>query len=106
MQAVAKLLSDTIRDEDIVARHGGDEFILYLRRIVSEEALVTLLDRLQKSGKILAAREKCWSSISFSVGAVWNVENEMDYKELYAAADEALYEAKGNGKNQYIWKKR
>ena len=106
LQAVAKLLSDTIRDEDIVARHGGDEFILYLRRIVSEEALVTLLDRLQKSGKILAAREKCWSSISFSVGAVWNVENEMDYKELYAAADEALYEAKGNGKNQYIWKKR
>ncbi len=106
LQAVAKLLSDTIRDEDIVARHGGDEFILYLRRIVSEEALVTLLDRLQKSGRILADREKCWSAISFSAGAVWNVEKEMDYEELYAAADEALYEAKGNGKNQYIWKKR
>ncbi len=88
IRAVARYLSDAIRQGDAVARLGGDEFVMVLRD-VGEEAR-SLVDRI-------AAR---WNlanpGATFSVGAA--VYSGGDPEETLRTADDALFKAKRGGR--------
>ncbi len=91
------------RNKDIVARIGGDEFAVFVGRAITEEEVRKMLEKF-----ILLVHEnfdKDYSKyeLSVSIGASFVEENA--YEALYQRADEALYKAKGQGKNSYyIWK--
>ncbi len=88
IRAVARYLSDAVRQGDAVARLGGDEFVMVLRD-VGEDALV-LVDRI-------AAR---WNlanpGVTFSVGAATFTGG--DPEETLRTADDALFKAKRGGR--------
>lgn len=100
IQLVAKTLRNTFKEGDIVGRIGGDEFMVLMKnstfKVVIERAreLNHRLDRtFTKDGKSV--------HISCSIGiAFYGVEAD-SYEQLYQRADQALYQAKGNGKNCY-----
>ena len=88
---------------DSVGRFGGDEFCVFVKGIPRE----TLVDRLQFA---VAKLEKAYTydgitvTISASIGAVYCKKENVGYKTLMDAADDAAYQAKDNGRNTYVMK--
>lgn len=90
---VAKECSEHLRESDILARYGGDEFIL-LCPFIGYDDLIMVVKRIQK-----ALQNYQHVSITISVGAYFFSKN-CNTSEIIQYADEALYCAKKNGKNR------
>ncbi len=98
---VLRLLVDTInrgiRSDDHVVRYGGDEFVIFLKGMNAEGAEV-VAERIVND---LAAQDNGhWENpITVSVGIASKPEHTKDKRELLLFADQAMYRAKGFGKN-------
>lgn len=100
--ALAAQLKMVFRETDIVGRIGGDEFFAFMKD-VPELALVT-----KKAQSLLAAIQQVCAqyatvSLSGSIGISCYPECGQSVEELYQQADLALYQAKRQGKNQFIF---
>jgi len=97
---VAKQILGVFRHTDIIARYGGDEFVVfapYIRREVLEERLKKLCGAFQYPYRNDTVEYK----VSCSIGAAIYPQNGSDYKTILQNADLALYEAKKRGKDQF-----
>ncbi|MEG2639860.1 MAG: GGDEF domain-containing protein, partial [Clostridiales bacterium] len=97
IQAVAKNLREFFRQNDIVARMGGDEFAVFIddipkRKLAEEKAS----DLCKKLSHITINNENMM--ISCSIGVVISDQENDTFASLYRDADKALYNAKCNGK--------
>lgn len=101
LQEVASRLKDSIREEDTLARIGGDEFIVLMKKINSPNDASFLaekiIDRLDKTILVNANKLK----ISGSLGISIYPNNSTDPKELLTYADQAMYKAKKEGRNRF-----
>ncbi|MEA3498164.1 MAG: diguanylate cyclase [Campylobacterota bacterium] len=107
---IANILKTHIRQEDTVARIGGDEFVIlidHLDGVNNEETTQKLL--LNISNKIRTAIEKIDSldnhkiDISASMGVVMFPDIFTTPDEIIKASDSAMYESKNSGKNKVIF---
>lgn len=90
----AELLRKVVRDSDIIARMGGDEFTI-LAIDASDDSAESIVARLQESLKNYTAQEDRHYELSLSVGvARCDPENALSIEELMRMADEALYRQK------------
>jgi diguanylate cyclase (GGDEF)-like protein len=96
----SRRMAACVRQDDMVARVGGDEFVILLRGEVSMEKASQLAERVLTSAREPVAIEGANLHYSASIGvSVYPVH--ADSKErLMRAADEAMYSAKYSGKNQ------
>ncbi|TFE01729.1 diguanylate cyclase domain-containing protein [Jeotgalibacillus salarius] len=100
-----KLFANRIRNEmdadQLVARIGGDEFLVLLPEIADEE------DAINKGGEVLTSLRKPYRisgqqlDITSSMGISIYPIHGKNKRELIKQADEALYSAKDNGKNMF-----
>lgn len=88
--ATAALCQEQIRKNDVVARIGGDEFVVLMPHTDQEQALI-LAERLRG---LVGARG--WT---ISVGVSSLLQGDSSGDELLRRADEALYDAKERGRN-------
>ncbi|WP_019555276.1 GGDEF domain-containing protein [Propionispira raffinosivorans] len=97
--SLAKKLSMTFRYDDIIGRFGGDEFVVFMRDIPSDEMP---LERSQHLGKLFRRKfiEAFNQKFSCSIGIAIYKKDGQTFEELYHAADVALYEAKNHGRNR------
>jgi diguanylate cyclase (GGDEF)-like protein len=100
IENTARRLEKCIRKGDMVARVGGDEFIVLLQDIetfdvsrVAEKIIKSLSEPFMLSDQTL--------SVTTSVGVATYPEDGEDISTLIHSADSAMYEAKRNGKNGY-----
>lgn len=99
LQKVAQILKSCIReDQDIAARYGGDEFVVFVT-YRQEEDIFEIVDRIFRS----VSCEYESYAISVSMGICLSGGNHYSYYELYKKADKALYRAKEEGKGRYIF---
>lgn len=102
--ALGKLLLASMREEDVVARYGGEEFIVVLRGIAKTNA-ATVAERIRADVQALeVSHEGQRIPFTVSIGAA-GIESEReseDVASLLARADEALYAAKGGGRNRVV----
>ena len=89
---------------DIVGRIGGDEFFALMKNVPDEGAVE------QKAQNLLNAIQRVCSAyldipLSGSIGIGLYPDNATTLEELYAKADDALYAAKRNGKNRFVFSK-
>jgi len=102
IQAVAKILSTTIRPLDIMGRYGGEEFCIILPgHTCAEGAMVA--ERLRQQIEELAnltVRTTEGKKITMSFGVSAASLGGTDHLELVVQADKALYAAKEGGRNQ------
>jgi len=91
-----QILSACTRKEDVIVRFGGDEFCIWLYglsgRKQPEAIAKRILNAFHSSGTIHA-----------SIGITLVGEQETEYDAILRRADQALYLAKGKGKNQFAF---
>ena len=101
LKQTAKVLQECIGEEDVAGRWGGEEFALYVPG-------ATLKRGKEVANRVLQQIPLATNpSITVSIGvSEWNplFSNET-YQQLFQQADEALYKAKSNGKNQVVTNK-
>lgn len=101
---VIKFVANTLREmiPGSVGRNGGDEFVFCMetdgREIVAQT--MELLSRKLQNGVINGVTGEPMP-IPCSIGIVIERAGKTDYRRLIQEADEAMYQAKGNGKNTY-----
>ncbi|MEJ7618329.1 MAG: GGDEF domain-containing protein, partial [Pyrinomonadaceae bacterium] len=98
----AQWLTSNVRGEDFLARYGGEEFAVLLcdvRLKQAESKFATFLERVAESSyQYDEGGEKRVTQFTFSCGLA-EYSSADSAESLISRADEALYQAKGNGKN-------
>lgn len=94
IEHIAKIAKVNTRTDDIVARIGGDEFIIFMEYTRSIESQIKRIFRC-------ITREFEDFPISVSMGVARTDGVVKDYDKLFAMADKAAYYVKNNGKNAY-----
>jgi diguanylate cyclase (GGDEF)-like protein len=101
LRAVAERLKTTLREADTVARLGGDEFAIVLEDISEIDNVKTIASSLVESvGVAIPIDGKC-ECVTPSIGISVYPGNATDPEQLVQMADQAMYQAKKDGKNRY-----
>lgn len=100
IQHVGNVLETAVRGRGYAGRIGGDEFSVCLYDVFSREEAV------KKFIAIKNAINQYVNTVPFtvSIGVTMSNGRKMSFKDLYFEADEAVYFAKENGKNQIVFK--
>lgn len=99
---VARRIESSVRQEDTVARVGGDEFVLLARvgepadaATLADKVLTVIRDPFQVAGRTLR--------VSTSIGVAMYPGDGVDQHDLLTNADAAMYHAKALGRNVYCF---
>lgn len=87
---------------NVVGRIGGDEFTVFMKNISTREEAVQKAKDLSEMFRHLFEHEKHSVQITCSIGVALYPEDGGDFQTLYRHADQALYQAKSQGKNGYV----
>ncbi|MGY5958017.1 EAL domain-containing protein [Kosakonia sp. BK9b] len=100
---VSERLRKCVRNTDLVARHGGDEFVIISPDVNSEEDIrifcQRIISEINKPFYISATEVY----ISVSIGIAQLPKDALTAKDLLRYSDIALYKAKNAGKNNYLF---
>jgi diguanylate cyclase (GGDEF)-like protein len=98
LKEIAKILVDSVRKGDFVARWGGEEFIITLQAITANQAKIVaekIRHNIEAHSFIEGGRQ------TVSLGVTQYIFGESEDKFL-KRVDEALYEAKASGRNKVV----
>jgi diguanylate cyclase (GGDEF)-like protein/PAS domain S-box-containing protein len=98
---VAQRIRDQVRATDIVARFGGDEFVLVLPSVHTTEDVVRIAEGLHGVVRAPIAMDGTTLSITLSIGAVM-VAPGSEPDQAFRCADQALYRAKREGRDRTV----
>lgn len=101
LNEVSSRLADCVRHGDLVARIGGDEFVLILTDLNSQEEVETLCRRLIETIERPVVIDEQEVFVSASIGVAMAPNDACEATELLRYADIALYEAKAGGRNTW-----
>jgi len=102
LRAVGERISIAVRSEDTPARYGGEEFAVVLRRATADQA-VEIAERIRRQINEIPPMEiGVAEPITVSVGVAVAEVRAGEVPVLLAAADEALYSAKRQGRNRVV----
>lgn len=102
LQQAARVMEEETRNEDTVARIGGDEFVIIFKDLVDENTLSEIAGRLisRLCQPMMFQGIPC--KISASIGTALSTQfGTSDAAEVLNAADQALYEAKRQGRSRH-----
>lgn len=101
LRIVAQRIGECVRNQDMVARFGGDEFVLLLSDIKHMDEVKTTADRLLSAIHECIKFEGYEFFLTASIGIAIFPASGTSSKSLLINADMSMYEAKRKGKNTY-----
>ncbi|ENQ3178934.1 sensor domain-containing diguanylate cyclase, partial [Enterobacter hormaechei] len=102
--AVVDIIKDSIRDNDIFARLGGEEFGLLLPDTDGKQA-IAVAERIRQNVQQRTGPGYHYAlpvKVTLSIGVCSAIQNNVNGNDIMRDVDEALYEAKHNGKNRIV----
>ncbi|MDY6933379.1 MAG: response regulator [Spirochaetota bacterium] len=102
LKQIAQLFKDHIREVDLAARYGGDEFAIIMPYVGSKEAAI-IAERIRQAVWEMAFSHKSLllpDKLSISIGIAFSPFDATTMEELIEIADRELYNAKNSGKDQ------
>jgi diguanylate cyclase (GGDEF)-like protein/PAS domain S-box-containing protein len=94
LKIVAERLRGAVRGADLVARIGGDEFLVVCPKVGGPERAMKLANRFSEvlSGEVRVSEKSI--ELAASIGVAWSNDKHVDADALIAQADDAMYDAK------------
>lgn len=103
IQRVADTLSEVFGEFGVCGRFGGDEFLIFVEDIETEEAIRSRLKAIAKHMLVAFSDEpENDIQVTLSIGVTNYPKDGDNYQELFSKADKSLYIAKDKGKNRFI----
>ena len=100
LKMLGGLLTETLRDSDVITRYGGEEFCVILTNTDLKMA-VEVMENVRKKVEVMPIKiHEISFRMSLSIGLNDKVENSFD--EMIALADKKLYQAKSEGRNRTV----
>lgn len=102
LKQIGKILSENVREGDVVARYGGEEFAILLSNITEEKALIVADDirKIIEFTKFYGEENQPKGFLTVSMGVSVYPDKAKTDIELIKSADDALYRAKFFNKNR------
>ncbi|MGO4890232.1 putative bifunctional diguanylate cyclase/phosphodiesterase [Anaerobacillus sp. MEB173] len=101
LQAIAKRFQMVIGEDGVVARFGGDEFVVMLPNIASKQEVADKIEELFESLRRPIQSDEREFFTTVSIGASFYPEHGRNANTLLKNADRALYRSKDEGRNNY-----
>ncbi|MDP1871963.1 MAG: diguanylate cyclase [Gallionella sp.] len=105
LMEVARRISSCVREADTVARLGGDEFTVILPELSDATQILrvakNIVDKL--SQPFFFVNDETGYHVSASIGIANYPQDAMDTKGLIKCADKAMYAAKSEGRNRFVY---
>lgn len=101
LQSVSERLKSCVRESDTVCRQGGDEFTILLSEVSSTADVEKVAQKIIATMQTPHQIEDNELVVTFSVGISIFPDNAKDSESLTKCADDAMYQAKKAGRNNY-----
>jgi diguanylate cyclase (GGDEF)-like protein len=102
LQMIAEIMRDSTRKTDCCARYGGEEFVI----VLPDTAIADALDTAEHIRARVAAKKFNGRKMTLSIGVASFPEDADDAEAIIAVADEALYQAKREGRDRSVRARR
>jgi len=103
LRRMGGMLRASFRDEDVVARWGGEEFLVAMYAMGTGDTIARMYRVLESVRReVFVSTEGAEFSVSFSGGVAEFPRDGLDLETLFRAADEALYRAKAAGRARIL----
>ena len=99
LSTMAGRLRSVVRDHDVLARFGGDEFIVVLSRVAHEGDPAEVAERIRRALHEPVMIDDHELFVTASIGYSTNVDSGMSPNDLLRDADAAMYRAKARGRD-------
>ncbi len=100
---ISRILISLFHSQDILARIGGDEFLVLVRGVCDRHLLASQCRRLRDMLIHTFRNDALRLQLGCSIGIALCPEHSTNYVDLFTKADQALYHAKARGKNNYCF---
>jgi len=101
LQSVSNIVRKNISKNDLVARIGGDEFILVISDMQDKEALIALITKLLSEFRQELFIKGYTLRVSASIGVSIYPDDARETQDLMKYADMAMYKTKANGRDNF-----
>jgi diguanylate cyclase (GGDEF)-like protein len=106
LQGIARVVRRVVRGTDIVARHGGEEFVVVMPEASEEVALLRARElRVRIAEMSVNYQGQSLGKITVSIGVAVSADASQSGELLVREADTAMYEAKTRGRDQVVVRK-
>ena len=105
LRSLAQLITDSLRDKDMLFRFGGEEFVILFSETSKEDAIMVAERIRQKVADFVFPFEEKQPNgdLTISVGVAFSPSDAIEKQSLLQIADERLYKAKSSGRNRVVW---
>lgn len=104
LKEVSVIIKNSLREEDMIARYGGEEIIIYMYNIKDAVDVYNRMSKIRILVESTAIRHKDISySITVSIGISVAEEKDETLEQIVRRADLNLYKAKNSGKNKVVY---
>ena len=105
LQETGNRLKNILEPLDIICRYGGDEFIIIVTTNSLDE-IVTIAEKIIQKIQQPFEKDGINYHISVSIGITESKGSIKSIASLIKSSDEAMYKAKANGRNQYVFSEK
>jgi diguanylate cyclase (GGDEF)-like protein len=96
-------IKKSLRRTDVISRFGGDEFLIMLNDVYASEDIETVVDKIIRQFEEPLIIDGQETYLTASIGIAIFPKNGQNKDALIKNADIAMYSAKSNGKNQFVF---